>query len=131
MHIIVHRLIYCVDFGEFRINSFLQEYKKLFLYITAYGVKFFKRSSIQMIHSIDLKFGMHIISHRRTNPIDFGEHRMNNFFYRSTKKNSYTLRPMEPNSLKCSSIQMIRSIDLKFGIYIIGHRSTNYIDFGE
>ena len=32
---------------------------------------------------------------------------------------SYTLRPMESNSLKCSSIQRIHSIDLKFGMYII------------
>ena len=27
-------------------------------------------------------------------------------FYKSTKNNSYTLRPMEPKSLKCSRIQM-------------------------
>ena len=53
------------------------------------------------------------------------------FFTGVQKKNSYTLRPTESNSLKCSSIQMIHSIDLKFGMYIIGHRSTNYIDFGE
>ena len=38
---------------------------------------------------------------------------------------------MESISLKCSSIQMIDSIDLKFGSYIKGHRFTNYIDFGE
>ena len=38
---------------------------------------------------------------------------------------------MESNSLKCSIIQMINSIDLKFNMYVIGHCSTNYIDFGE
>ena len=40
MHIISHRPTYCVEFDEFKINSFfLQEHKKEFLYITAYGVK--------------------------------------------------------------------------------------------
>ena len=39
VHIIGHPPTYCVEFGEFRINSFLQEHKKEFLYITAYGVK--------------------------------------------------------------------------------------------
>ena len=29
---------------------------------------------------IKLKFGMHITGHRRKNPINFGEYRMNNFF---------------------------------------------------
>ena len=75
---------------------------------------------------------MYVTGHRRTNPIDFGEYRMNSFFfYRSTKKNSYTLRPMESNSLKCSSIQIVHSIELKFGMYITGHRRTNPINFGE
>ena len=39
MCVISHRPTYCVDFDEFIINNFLQEYKKEFLYITAYGVK--------------------------------------------------------------------------------------------
>ena len=65
------------------------------------------------------------------NTIDFGEDRMNSFFYRSTKKNSYTLRPMEPNSLKCSSIQTVHSIELKFGMHIIVHRLIHCVDFGE
>ena len=38
---------------------------------------------------------------------------------------------LEPNSLKCSSIQMVHSIELKFGMYIIGHRPTYSIDFDE
>ena len=141
------------------------------------------------MHSIEFKFGMYITGHRRTNPIDFGEHRTNSFFtgvqkrilihyglwnqilqsvlvckrcirlssdlvcilqatvgrnllilvnigcivflYRSTEKNSYTLRPMRSNSLKCSSIQMMHSIYLKFGMFIIGHHCTNYNNFGE
>ena len=69
------------------------------------------------MNSIEFKFVMHITAHRRTNPIDFGEYRMNSFFYRSTKKNSYTLRSMESNLLKCSSILTVHSIELKFGIY--------------
>ena len=38
---------------------------------------------------------------------------------------------MELISLMYSSIQIIRLIDLKFGMYVIGYRSTNCIDFGE
>ena len=53
------------------------------------------------------------------------------FFTGVQKSYSYTLRPMESNSLKYSSIQMMHSIDIKFGIYIIGHHSTNCIGFGE
>ena len=87
-----------------------------------------KCSSIQMVHSIELKFGMYITSYRRTNPIDFGEYQMNSFFYSSTKKNSYTLRPMESDSLNCSSIQIVHSIELKFGMYIIGHRLTYCVE---
>ena len=45
-----------------------------------------KCSSIQMVHSIELKFGMYITSHRRTNPIDFGEYRMNSFFTGAQKR---------------------------------------------
>ena len=42
-------------------------------------------SSIQMMHSIELKFGMHIIGYHRTNPIDFGECCMHSFFERVQK----------------------------------------------
>ena len=45
--------------------------------------------------------------------------------------NSYTLRPVTSNYLKCSSIQTIRSIKLKSGMYVIGHRPTHCIDSGE
>ena len=66
----------------------------------------------------------------RTNPIDFGKYRMN-IFLQDSKKNSYKLRPTESNSLKCSSIQIVHSIELKSGIHITGLRRTNSIDFGE
>ena len=49
----------------------------------------------------------------------------------SRRKNFYTLQPMESNSSKCSSIQMVHSIELKFSMYIIGHRLTYCIDFAE
>ena len=41
------------------------------------------------------------------------------FFTGAQKKNFYTLQPMESN-FKYSSIQMMHSIELKFGMYIIG-----------
>ena len=51
------------------------------------------------------------------------------FFYRNTKKNFYTFRPMESNYLKCSAVYTVHSIELKFDSYIIGHRWKNHIDF--
>ena len=68
---------------------FLQEYKKEFWYITAYGVNSFKCSSIQIVHSIELKFGMHAIDHRRTNLIDFGECRTYSFLQECKNKFLY------------------------------------------
>ena len=88
-----------------------------------------KCSSIQMGHSIELKFGMYIIDYRPTYCVEFGEYWL--VFYRSTKKNSYTLRLMELNSLKCSGIQMVHSIELKFGMYIVGHDPAYCVEFGE
>ena len=35
------------------------------------------------------------------------------------------------NFLKCSSIQMVHSNELKFGMYIIGYCTTYCVDFGE
>ena len=35
---------------------------------------------MQTVNSIELKFDMYITGHRRTNPINFGEYRMNSFF---------------------------------------------------
>ena len=53
------------------------------------------------------------------------------FFIGAQKKNSYTLRPMESNSLKCSNIQTVDSIELKFSKHIIGYHPTYCFDFGE
>ena len=83
------------------------------------------------MHLIELKFGMNIIGHRSTYCVNFDEFRINNFFYRSTKKNSYTLRPIQSNSLNCSSVQMVHSIELKLGMCIIGHRLIYCVEFGE
>ena len=38
---------------------------------------------------------------------------------------------MEPNSLKCSNMQTVNSIELKFGMYITDPGRANSIDFGE
>ena len=38
---------------------------------------------------------------------------------------------MESNSLKCFSIEMVHSIELKFGMYIIGLRPTYCVEFDE
>ena len=38
---------------------------------------------------------------------------------------------MELNSLKCSSIQTVHSIELKFGMHIVVHRLIYYVDFGK
>ena len=48
-----------------------------------------------MVHSIELKLGMQIIGHCRTNPTGFGECRINSFLQH--KKTSCTLVPMESN----------------------------------
>ena len=53
------------------------------------------------------------------------------FFCSSFFRCSYTIRPVDTNSLKCSSISIVHSIVLKFGMYILGHRRTNSTDFGE
>ena len=42
--------------------------------------------SIQTVYSFELKFGMYIIGNRPTYCVEFGEFRIDSFFYRSTKK---------------------------------------------
>ena len=39
-----------------------------------------EHDSVQTVRSNEFTFGMYITGHRRTNPIDFGEYRMNRFF---------------------------------------------------
>ena len=67
------------------------------------------------MQSIELKFGMRITGHRLTNPIDFGECRL----FTGVKKILY-ITAYGVNSLKGSTIQTVHSIELKFGMYIIG-----------
>ena len=38
---------------------------------------------------------MFTLIHHLTNPIEFGQYRMHSFFYKSTKNNSYIVRPIE------------------------------------
>ena len=45
-----------------------------------------KHDSVEGVHSIQLKFDMNITGHRRTNPMDFAECRMHNFFTGVKKK---------------------------------------------
>ena len=82
------------------------------------------------MHSIELIFCVYNAGHRRTNPIDFDEYRINSFFT-GVQKISYTLRPMESTFLKGFNIQTVHSIQLKFRMYIIGHHWTKAPDFGE
>ena len=71
--------------------------------------------------SIQLKFGTSFTGYCRTNPVDFAECWIHSFFYRSIKKISYALQPMESNSLKD---QTVHSIVIKFSINII-HRALH------
>ena len=40
-----------------------------------------EHDSVLKVHSIELKFGMHITGERRTNPLDFGECRIYMYIY--------------------------------------------------
>ena len=55
---------------------------------------------------MELKLGMFIIDHCRTNLIDFGERRMIRifFYYTNTKNNSDTLWSTESNYYKCAIV---------------------------
>ena len=86
---------------------------------------------VQTVLSIELKFGMHITVHYLIYCVDFGEYWMNSFFTGVQKNNSYTLRPMESNSLKYSNIQTVHSMELKFGMHIIVYYLIYCVDFGE
>ena len=57
-----------------------------------------------MGHSIELKFGMHIIGHRPTYCVEFGEFRISSFFTGAQKKNFYALEPIESNFKKYVSV---------------------------
>ena len=116
---------------------FLQEYKKEFLHVKTYGVKFLKCSSTQTMHSIELKFGMYIIDHHPTHCVDFDKFRIHVFFFffffffkQEYKKNSYTLHPMELNYKKYASVYTVLLTKLKSYLCIIDQCSSYYINFG-
>ena len=48
-----------------------------------------EHDSVYAVHSIEFKFGMYGTGHRQTNPIDFGEYRMNCFSRGVQKKFLY------------------------------------------
>ena len=81
--------------------------------------------------SNELIFYMYITGHRRKNPIDFGECRMHSFFLQEFKNELLPITLTETNSLRCSSIQMAHSVELKFDMYTIGHCPTYCVDFEE
>ena len=83
VYITGHRRTNPIDFGENRMNSFLQEYKKEFLYNTAYEINFFK------VHFIKLIFGVYITDHRPIYCIDFGEFQINSFLQEYKKEFLY------------------------------------------
>ena len=63
-----------------------------------------KCSSIQMVHSIVLKYGMYFIGYRPTYCAEFGEFRINIFFLQEHKIKSYTLQPVESNCKKYAGV---------------------------
>ena len=46
-----------------------------------------------------------------------------------SKKDSYTLQPMESNDKKYANVYTALSIKLKFDMCIVDHRSSYYINF--
>ena len=82
------------------------------------------------MHSIEFKFGMNIIDLPSTSCIKFGEFRINSFFYRRTKNNSYTLQFMESNYKKYVSVKTVLSIKLKFNKFIVDLFFSYSINFG-
>ena len=69
------------------------------------------------------KFGMYTTYHLRPYPIRFAEYRMTSFFA-EIQKWIFMHYDLKPNSLKCSRFQTVNSIELNFGIHIIGYRPT-------
>ena len=88
MYIKDHRLTYCVYFGEFRINSFFlnRNTKKYSYTLRRMESNSLKCFSTQLLHSIELKFGMYIKDRRPTYCVEFGEFRINSFFTGAQKK---------------------------------------------
>ena len=83
-------VLYIVDFGGFSFNSFLQEFKKEFLYITAKESNYKKYASEHTELLVKLKFDMCIVDHRSSHYINFGVSRRYSSFTGYTKR--HTLR---------------------------------------
>ena len=109
---------------------FCRSTKKNFYTLRPMESNSLKCSSIRMVHSIELKFGMHIIDHWPTYCVEFGEFRIDGFCFKCTKMSPYTLQPMKSNYKKHACILMVLSIKLKFDKCIADHRSSYYINFG-
>ena len=79
MYITGYRRTNPIDFGEYEINSFFS--KKNSYKLRPMESNSLKYRSSQTVHSIEFKFGMYtkLVGHRRTNPINFSEYRMNSF----------------------------------------------------
>ena len=78
MHIIQHRPTYCIDFREFRINSFFTEAQKKVL-LQSKESNYQNYASLQTVFSIKLKFDMYIVDTRSSYYINFGVSRRHSF----------------------------------------------------
>ena len=56
------------------------------------------------MYSIELKFGVYNKGHCHIYCIDFGEFKVNSFFYNTKKKYFYALQPMQLNYKKYASV---------------------------
>ena len=75
-----------IDFNEHRMNSFLQEYRKEFLYITAYKAKFFKVFEYPSGAFDSAKFCIYTIGYLPIYCVDFVEFKINSFFLQGYKQ---------------------------------------------
>ena len=67
-------------------------------------LNYLKFHSIQTVQPIELKFATYDVKCFVMHCADFGEYRSIGIFYRRKRDNSYTLKPMDLNYLKCDSI---------------------------
>ena len=86
-----------------------------------------KGSSIQTVHSVEFKFGMYIIDLWPTYCVDFSEFRINSFFYKSTKNDSYALQKIDSNYKNYASVQTVFSNKMKFDKYIVDPRPRSVL----
>ena len=75
-----------------------------------------------MLNLTELKLSVHIIRHRRMNPIDFGKNSMYSFFTRVQKIDIHYL--LRSQLIKKNLVFKLSSIELKFGVYIIDYYSV-------